>query len=175
MTVPLTVLTGQSTNAGTIALGTVQGFTFDVHPAMASGNGMATAMLSLVAVAPAGGAIVTLTSDSPSFVVPASVTVPTGRRVLTFPVTYTPVASSTWGTISATNAGITNHAHVTLTPGPNVASVSLTAQSTPGAIDSVFGPIDCLGTVALSGPAPAGGLSVSLSSSSTPMTTVPPP
>ena len=172
-TASLTVTAGQTTDAGTISLGAPQGFTFGVRPAIASGTGTATAIVSLVAVAPAGGAIVTLTSDSPSFVVPASVTVPAGRRVLTFPVTYTPVASSTWVTISATNAGITNRAHVTLTPGPTVVSVSLTAQSTPGAIDSVFGPIDLLGTVALSGPAPAGGLSVSLTSSSTPMISVP--
>ena len=167
-------MTGQTTDAGIISLGAVQGFSFEVRPAIASGSETATAMVSLVAVAPAGGAVVTITSDRSSVVVPASVTVPGGTRVLTFPVTYARVASSTWVTISATNAGITNQAHVMLTPGPTVVSISQPAKwPYVGRVDSIFGPADLESTVALSEPAPGGGLQVSLTSSNTPMISVP--
>ncbi len=173
-TASLPVMTGQTTDAGIISLGAVQGFSFEVRPAIASGSETATAMVSLVAVAPAGGAVVTITSDRSSVVVPASVTVPGRTRVLTFPVTYARVASSTWVTISATNAGITNQAHVMLTPGPTVVSISQPAKwPYVGRVDSIFGPADLESTVALSEPAPGGGLQVSLTSSNTPMISVP--
>ncbi len=161
----LVVSAGWSTNAGTIALGAAQTFAFGIKPAIASGNGTATATINLNTAA-ASTTVFTLTSDSANLSPPASVTIATGKRALSFPVTYAPVSSPTWVTVSATSGSVTNQARVMLTPTLAVASMSLSASS-------VHLPTAFSGVVQLTAPAPAGGVTVGLRSSVTTAATVP--
>ncbi len=71
--------------------------------------------VKLNTAAPAGGAVVTLTSSDPSTTVPASVTIAAGSSTSpTFNVTTTAVSSQTQVTITATYAGSTQTANLTV-------------------------------------------------------------
>jgi len=128
---------------GTRALGGVEG---------------AAATVSLSGPAPAGGAVVTLSSDSAAASVPASVTIPAGATSGNFNVTTIPVATPTTATISASYGGATRTGTLTVMP-PEVASVNVSPSS-------VTGGTAVTGTVNLTGPAPAGGAQVTLSDNS---------
>src|SRR5437660_904278 len=119
-----------------------------------------TVMLS--GLAPAGGTQVTLSSSSASASVPASVTVAAGSTTATFTISTSAVATSTVVTISASYGGLSTSASLTVTPPllPTVSSLALNPTSVLGGVQS------STGTVTLSGPAPAGGGQVTLSSSS---------
>src|SRR5262249_61423271 len=81
------------------------------------GGGTSTGTVTLTANAPAGGAVVWLTSaDSVHAAVPASVTVAAGVKTATFTVTTTAVTASTSIGISAAYAGTTAAAALTVTP-----------------------------------------------------------
>src|SRR5207248_1539510 len=60
-----------------------------VNPTAVTGNAGSTGTVTLTSAAPAGGAVVTLTSSNPNARVPASgsVTVAAGATIATFPVT----------------------------------------------------------------------------------------
>gem|GEM_PF-6529724 len=111
--------------------------------------------------APAGGTVISLTSSSGVVSVPASVTVPEGQFAKTFSVTTTPTVSTTTSVLRATL-------------GAEVAEVVLTVrQPTLTSLDStttVEGGSPISAYVRLDGPAPAGGVLVQLSSSSTSVT-----
>lgn len=105
-----------------------------------------------------GGVTVNLSSSAPSVAsVPASITVPAGMNIAVFPITTFAVASSTPVTISAVSGGPAKTATLTVTP-PALKSLSLSPPTVTGGQSST-------GTVTLNGPAPAGGISVALSSS----------
>jgi LmbE family N-acetylglucosaminyl deacetylase len=139
------------TSAVTPALSSVA-----VSPASLTGGASATGTVTLTTAAPAGGAQVTLSSSNPAAVVPASVTVAAGATSATFSVTTNAVAASTPVTISASYSGVTQTASLTVLPA-GVSSLSVS----PG---SLTGGNAATGTVTLSGPAPAGGAQVALSS-----------
>ena len=64
-----------------------------VNPATIEGGGISTGQVALTASAPAGGAVVSLSSSNTAVArVPASVTVPTGSNVATFTVATSNVA-----------------------------------------------------------------------------------
>jgi hypothetical protein len=105
-------------------------------------------------------------SDAAVAAVPASVTVAAGGTSATFTISTTPVAASAAVTISATYDGAARTAVLTVTP-PTLSSVSLNPTSVTGGASSI-------GTVVLSGPAPAGGVAVALSSSDPALAAVPP-
>ena len=118
-----------------------------------------TATLTLTTTAPAGGAVVTLASSSAAVVVPASVTIPEGANTLSFSVATTSAAAST--TITATYAGASQTATLVTTV------VTVAALETVFLSNSVsVAGTQVQGTVTLTAPAPAGGLAVSLASSS---------
>jgi len=72
-----------------------------LNPTVVAGGSSSTGTVTLNGPAPAGGAMVTLSSGNASVaVVPASVTVSAGSNTATFPVTTALVASSTQATIS---------------------------------------------------------------------------
>jgi FG-GAP-like repeat len=123
----------------------------------------------LTGAAPAGGAVVTLSSSSSAATVPGSVTVPGGASSATFTVSTTSVTASTSATITGAFGGATRTATLTITPPPPpIGPTSLSVS--PATVD---GGNPVTGTVFLSGSAPAGGLVVSLSSSNTAAATVP--
>ncbi len=123
----------------------------------------------LTGAAPAGGAVVTLSSSSSAATVPASVTVPAGSSNATFAVSTVSVTASTSATITGAFGGATRSATLTVTPPPPPAGPASLSVS-PATVE---GGNPATGTVFLSGAAPAGGLVVSLSSSNTAAATVP--
>jgi len=121
-----------------------------------------TGTVTLSGPAPAGGAQVALSSSNPTTAnVPSSVTVAAGATSATFTVSTRTVASSTTVTIFAAYGGATTSASLTVTPAspppPTVSSLTLNPAN-------VFGRQSSTGTVTLTGPAPAGGAQVLLSS-----------
>jgi hypothetical protein len=115
--------------------------------------------VQLTALAPAGGAVVTLTSTDPSAVpVPATVTVPAGQSLQQFRFFHGQVTEPTPVTVTATYAGSTATTSITVLPS-SLKSLGPTPNGTTGgAVGNAF--------IELNGAAPAGGAVVSLASSS---------
>jgi hypothetical protein len=139
-----------------------------ISPPSIEGGTAATGTVTLTRAAPAGGATVTLASSAPALVtVPASVAIPAGSTSSTFAVTSTSTTTQTAVTITATyptGTSVTGTVNVLVAPTP--VSLSLAPTSVQGGTASV-------GTVTLSGPAPAGGAVVALASNNTAAATVP--
>jgi hypothetical protein len=119
-----------------------------------------TGTVTLSGPAPTGGAQVALSSNNGAASVPSSVAVPPGATTATFTVNTSVVTASTTFTISAAYGGVSKSATLTVTspPLPTVSSLTLNPTSVIGGVNS------STGTVTLSGPAPAGGAQVVLSS-----------
>lgn len=131
---------------------------FDVSPSLVSGGTPVTGTVTLDGPAPSGGANVTVTSTSSAAAVTAPpVVVPEGQTVYSFAISTFPVAKSTPVTLLAAYDGGGASAALTV-KSPGVSSVTLAPTSVVGGTASA-------GTVNLSGPAPAGGLGVTLSCS----------
>ena len=127
--------------------------------AVMGGAGL-TGTVKLTAPAPSGGMVVNLQSNNAVLQAPASVTVPAGQTSVNFSLTTGATSASVPVTLTATLSGcgaIT--ANVTVNPAVCVQTLSLSAGTVPGG--TTFS-----GSVTLSGPAPAGGVVVSLQSSS---------
>jgi hypothetical protein len=109
--------------------------------------------------APAGGAVVDLSSsDSTVANVPASVTVAAGATISpVFTITTTAVATNSPETISASYNSVTKTADLTV-KAPAVASLRLSPATVVG------GKSTTRNTVTLNGPAPTGGAVVTLTS-----------
>ncbi|MEO8587607.1 MAG: hypothetical protein ABI584_15685 [Acidobacteriota bacterium] len=103
-------LTPSSVNAGTSATGTV----------------------TITSAAPAGGLVVSLSSDNGAAVVPASVTVGGGATTATFPVTTTSVASNQSALVTATYSGVSRSASLQIAPAGCVVNVASAPSSFPG-------------------------------------------
>ena len=134
-----------------------------LNPTSVVGGNSSTGTVTLSGAAPAGGATVALSSSNTTVAqVPSTVAVAAGATSATFTVSTSAVASSTTVTISATYSGATGSAPLTVTPAPppppTVSSLTLNPAN-------VFGGQSSTGTVTLTGPAPAGGAQVLLSSS----------
>src|SRR5882672_8826613 len=133
-----------------------------VNPASVTGGNSSTGTVTLSGAAPSGGAMVTLSSSNTTAArVPSSVTVAAGATTATFTVSTSAVSTSTQVTLSASFGGVIQTASLTVTspPLPTVSSMTLNPTSVVGGTQS------SAGTVTLSGPAPAGGAQVALSSS----------
>jgi hypothetical protein len=133
-----------------------------LNPTRVTGGNSSTGTVTLSDAAPAGGAQVALSSSNTGAArVPSSVTVAAGATSATFTVSTSAVAASTTVTISAAYAGASRSASLTVTPAPppppTLASLTLDPAN-------VFGGQSSTGTVTLTGPAPAGGARVFLSS-----------
>jgi hypothetical protein len=138
------------------------------------GGNASTGTVTLTGIAPAGGAVVTLSTASPSVAIPASAIVAAGAVSTTFSITTSAVSSSTTATISATYSGVTKQTVLTLNPVPppppppasNLSTLTLSPTTVVGGGSST-------GTVTLTAVAPTGGATVNLSSSNTSLATVP--
>jgi len=140
-----------------------------VNPTSVTGGSTATGTVRLGSAAPAGGVAINLGSSLPNTAsVPASVTVPGGATTATFTVTTFPSFLTTVQLTAAMNNAFQSAA-ITVGPassGPTLSAVNLSPTSVTGGSSST-------GSVTLSGAAPSGGASVSLSDNSG-ATTVPP-
>ena len=141
-----------------------------LNPASVSGGSSSTGTVTLSAQAPSGGALVSLSSANTAVAtVPVSVTIPAGTTSATFTVVTLALTASASVTISASYAGVTQTAPLSVTPQSGtatLASVTLNPASVSGGSSST-------GTVTLSAQAPSGGALVSLSSANTAVATVP--
>ena len=136
-----------------------------LSPSIVSGGATSTATVTLNGIAPAGGAVVSLSSSNTALAqVPTTVTVPPGAASTTVAVTASTVGAQATAGISATYNG-TQSATLTVNP-LTVATVSVNPTMVVGGSSST-------GTVTLSGAAPAGGVAVTLSSTNTAAATVP--
>ena len=105
--------------AGAVALSAVSASPNPVYGGQAS-----TGTVTLTAAAPAGGALVALSSASPAFTVPASVTVAQGASTATFPSPDHPSTVTATGTLSAKYAGTSKTTTFTVNPTPPMLSIS---------------------------------------------------
>jgi outer membrane protein assembly factor BamB len=129
-----------------------------LSPTTVIGGNSSTGTVTLSGPASAGGATVTLSSNSTSAQVPTSVSVLAGATMAVFTVTTSAVSGSTSATITGTY-GTAQTATLMVNP-PTLTSVTLNPTSVQGGVSSA-------GMVTLSGKAPAGGAVVTLSSSNT--------
>lgn len=99
----------------TVTQGAVQLDTLSPNPATVAGGQSSVGTVTLDAPAPTGGVVVALSSDNAAVAtVPASVTVAAGVSSQTFGVTTQAVAADTTANISATYAGATRTALLTV-------------------------------------------------------------
>ncbi len=123
-----------------------------------TGGNSLTGTVALTAPAPSGGLVVNLQSNNAQVQVGATVTVPAGQTSASFNISTSAGSTNASATITASLNGCARaSATLTVNPVPGVVSVSLSASA-------VTGGASLTGTVTLTGPAPSGGLVVSLQS-----------
>jgi hypothetical protein len=115
-----------------------------VSPSSVTGGQAATGAVSLSGAAPAGGAVVSLASANPAALVPTSLTIPENASSANFTVSTSTVTSTTVGNITATYAGVTKSATLTVKPPAPAALLSLSLNPT-----RVVGGSSSVGTVTL--------------------------
>ena len=87
-----------------------------VSPSTVVGGTSSTARVTLSAVAPSGGAVISLSDNSAAVTTPTSVTVPAGSTSATATITTITVTASTSATVSAVYAGVTRSATLNVNP-----------------------------------------------------------
>jgi hypothetical protein len=141
-----------------------------LSPSTVVGGNTSQGTATLASAAPSGGTVVTLTSSNTArATVPASVTVAAGATSATFTVSTATVTTSTSATISGSAGGVSRSALLTISKPPAQASLSSLAVSP----STVVGGNNSQGTVTLTGAAPSGGATVTLTNSNTAAATVP--
>jgi hypothetical protein len=128
------------------------------------GGNSGRASVALVIPAPAGGGVVSLTTDNPSIIhVPATVTIPGGNSATSFAIGTSRVTGlPTGGNVFATAGDVTKSIFVNVSADPNAPPLLQSMTISPS---SVSGGTNATGTVFLSSPAPAGGISITLATS----------
>jgi hypothetical protein len=127
-----------------------------VSPNTVIGGSSSVGYVSLTQSALPGGTVVSLASDNPAALLPSTVTVPYGATSKTFTVTTTGVAKTEVAHFTASAGGVTKKANLTI-DAPTVSSVTFSPSTVYGAGTST-------GTVTMNGPAPPGGMGVTVTS-----------
>jgi hypothetical protein len=109
-----------------------------ITPATISGGAQPQGIVMLNGQAPAGGAIVGLSSNSPMVSPPTSVTIAPGNFSASFPIPTTGVTANTTATVTASYNGVASQAQVTLTPQQPPASITLSPTTTIGTSGGSF-------------------------------------
>ena len=128
-------------------------------PSTVTGGASSTGTVNLTSAAPVGGVTVSLSSSSADAQVPVNVTVLAGNTSATFSITTSPVYSNETLSISASLGGKTVSSGFAIGTSDSAHFVSASPSSVVGGATST-------GTIALSSPAPTGGVTVTLASSS---------
>ena len=147
--------TAQSAQATPIAIYPANLHAVSASPNNVLGGASSIGTVSLSGIAPTGGIILSLSSSSPDAQVPSTVTVPAGTNSATFTITTSSIVTSEIVTISA------SYNSKTVSTGFGIGS-SLSIHTISSAPSSVIGGSSSTGTVAVTAPAPPGGLVVSL-------------
>jgi peptidoglycan/xylan/chitin deacetylase (PgdA/CDA1 family) len=157
---------GGATRSATLTVNRPALSSLSLSPSTVTGGNPSTGTITLSGPAPAGGIVVSLSSSNGAAAsVPATVTVSGGNASANFPISTNPVTSSTSVTISAVFGGATSSRTLTV----NRTALSSISRNPA----TVVGGNPSTGTVTLTGPAPAAGVVVSLSSSNTSVARVP--
>ncbi|MDR3688203.1 MAG: hypothetical protein P4L46_02405, partial [Fimbriimonas sp.] len=127
-----------------------------LSPTTLLGGGSAGGAVTISPAAPVGGLTIALSSSNSAASVPASLNVAAGATSAQFTVTTLAVAQQVTATVSASLASSSLGVGLTITP-PVLSAISLNPASLSGGTSSVA-------TVTLSGPAPASGFTITLSS-----------
>ncbi len=114
ITVTITASLGGTSKSASLTLNPSALHGLILHPDRVLGGSNATGTISLNGYAPVGGLVVTLVSNSPSAVVPATVTVPAGQNAATFAVTTLVVTSRLTVQITATAGGVSKSENLTI-------------------------------------------------------------
>jgi len=147
--------TSSDTLTGQLTLLPARPGSLSVSPASVMAGGTSTGTVTLGAKAGDGGFVVSLTSSSLNAIVPASVVVPKGATSATFTIlTLGSTAANEVATIAMTFNGQVKSANLA------IKALVVTAMSAPATINENT---SALVTITLNGPAPAGGLTVGLS------------
>jgi hypothetical protein len=102
-----------------------------------SGGAQVGAVAMLNGQAPAGGAVVDFSSDSPSAMPPALATIPAGSSSVSISIPTNQVSANTLANISATWNGASVQSPLTITPQGQPASIALSPASVSG-VGSTF-------------------------------------
>lgn len=129
-----------------------------VSPTSVVGGTTVTGTLTVSIAAPNGGFTIHLSSDNSLATPPPTVTVPAGATSVTFPIATLGATSVETVNLTATGSGTTVTCALIVNPS-GITGVSITPTSLAGGDYAT-------GTVTLNGPAPAGGLDVTLTSDS---------
>ncbi len=155
--VAITATLGTVSKSVTLTVAAPVASAISVTPTSVLGGTSATGTVTLSGPAPAGGRVVTLSSNLTAASVPSSVTVAAGASTATFTITTTSIAYSAAATLSASNNGVTVTTSMTVR-GPAPTTVTLSPTSVAGGRTSTA-------TITLEAAAPSGGVVVDLSSS----------
>lgn len=140
---PVTItatLNGKSASGNlTVAPTALRSLSFS--PSTINGGAQAGGIVMLSGQAPAGGAIVTLTSNSAAVSPPPSVFVNPGSFSVSFPLQTNAVTANTSAVVTANWNGTSVQAPLTLTAQPAPASLTLDPTSTVGTGGSSFGTV----------------------------------
>lgn len=131
-----------------------------IDPGTVVAGGVAKGTVTLSASS-ASVVAVSLASASGAVIVPPSVTVPAGAVAASFMIATTSVDEVTVASVTATYAGVTKSSAIQVNPVPFILSAAAISPA------SITGGGTAFATVSLGGPAPAGGATVAVRSSST--------
>ena len=115
-----------------------------IKPSSITAGQPATGTVTLSGAAPAGGAVISLASANPAASVPGSITVPASTSSANFTVSTSTVTATTVGNVTASYAGISKSA--TLTVNPAAPAILLSLSLNP---KTVVGGSSVAGTVTL--------------------------
>jgi len=110
--------------------------TITLTPQSISGGAQAGAIVMLNGLAPAGGAVVDFSSDSPSAMPPAMATIPAGDASVSVSIPTNLVSANTLANITASWNGASVQSPLTITPQAQPASIALSPASVSGSAGS---------------------------------------
>jgi hypothetical protein len=134
VTMTATIGSVSTTKSFTVSPSSLQ--SLDGMPFRQNGGVQLGAIVMLDGQAPAGGAVVSLSSSSPAAQPPPSVTVPAGVESVSFTMPTSQVSADTPVTITATWRGASVQATTTLMPQPAPTSITLDPTTTSGSSGS---------------------------------------
>jgi hypothetical protein len=153
--VTITGKVGTTTAEATLTVEPPVLLSVSVNPTTVGGGATATGTATLSGSAPTGGLAIELSSNNGAAVVPVKVTILTGKSSGTFTVKTGGVTSQTAAKITGSLNGNSESCTLTIKP-VGLAALTFSPARVAGGGTST-------GTLTLNGPAPAGGLVVSLS------------
>lgn len=103
--VTLSAKYGTVTKTATLTVERPKLSTLTLNPTSVQGGQPSIGTITIGSPAPAGGLVISLSSNIPAATVPAKITIPAGMTSTTFAVSTTPVPSTTGATIRATSGG----------------------------------------------------------------------